>query len=101
MRVLRKIYNVINNSIQSRIVNSKEEANKYIISLNRTLENKVSLETVDNKQIEAIKIDGKWCISETEIIEQSNSVKFIHIVGNQQTISCTWSCSSVYRARFF
>ena len=69
MKVLRKIYSVINNSIQSRTVSSKEEANKYIISLNRTLENKVSLETVDNKQIEAIKIDGKWCISETEIIE--------------------------------
>ena len=74
MKVLRKIYNVINNSIQSRVVNSKvvnskEEANKYIISLNRTLENKVSLETVNNKQIEAIKINGKWCISETEIIE--------------------------------
>lgn len=69
MKVLRKIYNVINNSIQSRIVNSKEEANKYIILLNRTLENKVSLETVNNKQIEAIKINGKWCISETEIIE--------------------------------
>lgn len=69
MKVLRKIYNVINNSIQSRIVNSKEEANKYIILFNRTLENKVSLETVNNKQIEAIKINGKWCISETEIIE--------------------------------
>lgn len=69
MKVLRKIYNVINNSIQSRIVNSKEEANKYIISLNRILENKVSLETVNNKQIEAVKINGKWCISETEIIE--------------------------------
>ena len=69
MKVLRKIYNVINNSIQSRVVNSKEEANKYIILLNRTLENKVSLETVNNKQIEAIKINGKWCISETEIIE--------------------------------
>lgn len=69
MKVLRKIYNVINNSIQSRIVNSKEEASKYIILLNRTLENKVSLETVNNKQIEAIKINGKWCISETEIIE--------------------------------
>ena len=69
MKVLRKIYNVINNSIQSRIVNSKEEANKYIISLNSTLENKVSLETVNNKQIEAVKINGKWCISETEIIE--------------------------------
>ena len=69
MKVLRKIYNVINNSIQSRVVNSKEEANKYIISFNRTLENKVSLETVNNKQIEAIKINGKWCISETEIIE--------------------------------
>ena len=69
MKVLRKIYNVINNSIQSRVVNSGEEANKYIISLNRTLENKVSLETVNNKQIEAVKINGKWCISETEIIE--------------------------------
>lgn len=69
MKVLIKIYNVINNSIQSRVVNSEEEANKYIISLNRTLENKVSLETVNNKQIEAIKINGKWCISETEIIE--------------------------------
>ena len=69
MKVLRKIYNVINNSIQSRVVNSEEEANKYIISLNRTLENKVYLETVNNKQIEAIKINGKWCISETEIIE--------------------------------
>lgn len=69
MKVLRKIYNVINNSIQSRVVNSEEEANKYIISLNRTLEDKVSLETVNNKQIEAIKINGKWCISETEIIE--------------------------------
>lgn len=69
MKVLRKIYNVINNNIQSRVVNSKEEANKYIILLNRTLENKVSLETVNNKQIEAVKIDGKWCISETEIIE--------------------------------
>lgn len=69
MKVLRKIYNVINNSIQSRVVNSKEEANKYIILLNRTLENRVSLETVNNKQIEAVKIDGKWCISETEIIE--------------------------------
>lgn len=69
MKVLRKIYNVINNSIQSRVVNSKEEANKYIILLNRTLENKVSLETVNNKQIEAVKIDGKWCISETEILE--------------------------------
>ena len=69
MKVLRKIYSVINNSIQSRTVSSKEEANKYIISLNRTLENKVSLEVVDNKQIEAIKINGKWCISETEIIE--------------------------------
>ena len=68
-KVLRKIYNVINNSIQSRVVNSKEEANKYIISLNRTLENKVSLETVNNKQIEAVKINGKWCISETEIVE--------------------------------
>ena len=42
MKVLRKIYNVINNSIQSRVVNSKEEANKYIISLNRTLENKLT-----------------------------------------------------------
>ena len=69
MKVLRKIYNVINNSIQSRIVNTKEEANKYIVSLNRTLENKVSLEVVNNKQIDAVKIDGKWCISETEIIE--------------------------------
>lgn len=69
MKVLRKIYNVINNSIQSRIVNSKEEANKYIILLNRTLENKVSLETINNKQIEAVKINGKWCISETEIVE--------------------------------
>ena len=69
MKVLRKIYNVINNSIQSRVVNSKEEANKYITSFNRTLENKVSLETVNNKQVEAVKINGKWCISETEIIE--------------------------------
>ena len=69
MKVLRKIYSVINNSIQSRIVNSKEEANKYIISLNRTLEDVIFLETVNNKQIEAIKINGKWCISETEIIE--------------------------------
>lgn len=69
MKVLRKIYNVINNSIQSRVVNSEEEANKYIISLNRTLENKVSLEVINNKQIEAVKINGKWCISETEIIE--------------------------------
>lgn len=69
MKVLRKIYNVINNSIQSRTVNSKEETNKYIILLNRTLEDKVSLETVNNKQVEAVKIDGKWCISETEIIE--------------------------------
>ena len=69
MKVLRKIYSVINNSIQSRIVNTKEEANKYIVSLNRTLENKVSLEAVNNKQIDAVKIDGKWCISETEIIE--------------------------------
>ena len=69
IKFLRKIYNVINNSIQSRVVNSKEEANKYIISFNRTLENKVSLETVNNKQVEAVKINGKWCISETEIIE--------------------------------
>ena len=69
MKVLRKIDNVINNSIQARIVNSKEEANKYIISLNRTLENKVFLETVNNKQIEAVKINGKWSLSETEIIE--------------------------------
>ena len=69
MKVLRKIYSVINNSIQSRTVNSKEEANKYIISLNRTLEDVIFLETVNNKQIEAVKIDGKWCISETEIIE--------------------------------
>ena len=69
MKVLRKIYNVINNSIQSRVVNSKEEANKYIISLNRTLEDVIFLETVNKKQIEAIKINGKWCISETEIVE--------------------------------
>ena len=69
MKVLRKIYNVINNSIQSRTVSSKEEANKYIISLNRTLEDVIFLETVNNKQIEAIKINGKWCISETEIVE--------------------------------
>ena len=69
MKVLRKIYNVINNSIQSRVVNSKEEANKDIISLNRTLENKVFLETVNNKQIEAVKINGVWCISETEIVD--------------------------------
>ena len=69
MKVLRKIYSVINNSIQSRTVSSKEEANKYIISLNRTLEDVIFLETVNNKQIEAIKINGKWCISETEIIE--------------------------------
>ena len=69
MKVLRKIYNVINNSIQSRTVSSKEEANKYIISLNRTLEDIIFLETVNNKQIEAIKINGKWCISETEIVE--------------------------------
>ena len=69
MKVLRKIYSVINNSIQSRIVSSKEEANKYIISLNRTLEDIIFLETVNNKQIEAIKINGKWCISETEIVE--------------------------------
>ena len=69
MKVLRKIYNVINNSIQSRTVNSKEEANKYIISLNRTLEDVIFLETVNKKQIEAIKINGKWCISETEIVE--------------------------------
>ena len=69
MKVLRKIYSVINNSIQSRTVNSKEEANKYIISLNRTLEDIIFLETVNKKQIEAIKINGKWCISETEIVE--------------------------------
>ena len=69
MKVLRKIYSVINNSIQSRTVSSKEEANKYIISLNRTLEDVIFLETVNKKQIEAIKINGKWCISETEIIE--------------------------------
>lgn len=69
MKVLRKIYTVVNNSIQSRIVNTKDEANKYIISLNRTLENKVSLEAVNNKQIDAVKIDGKWHISETEILE--------------------------------
>lgn len=69
MKVLRKIYSVINNSIQSRTVSSKEEANKYIISLNRTLEDIIFLETVNNKQIEAVKIDGKWCISETEIVE--------------------------------
>ena len=69
MKVLRKIYSVINNSMQSRIVSSKEEANKYIISLNRTLEDVIFLETVNNKQIEAVKIDGKWCISETEIVE--------------------------------
>ena len=69
MKVLRKIYSVINNSIQSRTVNSKEEANKYIISLNRTLEDIIFLETVNNKQIEAVKINGKWSLSETEIIE--------------------------------
>ena len=69
MNVLRKIYSVINNSIQSRTVSSKEEANKYIISLNRTLEDVIFLETVNNKQIEAVKINGKWCISETEIVE--------------------------------
>ena len=69
MKVLRKIYSAINNSIQSRTVNSKEEANKYIISLNRTLEDIIFLETVNNKQIEAVKINGKWCISETEIVE--------------------------------
>ena len=69
MKVLRKIYSVINNSIQSRTVSSKEEANKYIISLNRTLEDVIFLETVNNKQIEAIKINGKWCISETEIVK--------------------------------
>lgn len=69
MKVLRKIYSVINNSIQSRTISSKEEANKYIISLNRTLEDVIFLETVNNKQIEAIKINGKWCISETEIVE--------------------------------
>ena len=69
MKVLRKIYSVINNSIQSRTVNSKEEANKYIISLNRTLKDVIFLETVNNKQIEAVKINGKWCISETEIVE--------------------------------
>ena len=69
MKVLRKIYSVINNSIQSRTVNSKEEANKYIISLNRTLEDVIFLETVNNKQIEAVKINGKWYISETAIIE--------------------------------
>lgn len=69
MKVLRKIYSVINNSIQSRTVSSKEEANKYIISLNRTLEDVIFLETVNNKQIEAVKIDGKWYISETEIVE--------------------------------
>ena len=69
MKVLRKIYSVINNSIQSRAVSSKEEANKYIISLNRTLEDVIFLETVNNKQIEAVKINGKWCISETEIVE--------------------------------
>lgn len=69
MKVLRKIYSVINNSIQSRTVSSKEEANKYIISLNRTLEDVIFLETVNNKQIEAIKINGKWYISETEIVE--------------------------------
>lgn len=69
MKVLRKIYSVINNSIQSHTVSSKEEANKYIISLNRTLEDVIFLETVNNKQIEAVKINGKWCISETEIVE--------------------------------
>ena len=69
MKVLRKIYSVINNSIQSRTVSSKEEANKYIISLNRTLEDVIFLETVNKKQIEAIKINGRWCISETEIVE--------------------------------
>lgn len=59
MKVLRKIYSVINNSIQSCIVSSKEEANKYIISLNRTLEDVIFLETVNNRQIEAVKINGK------------------------------------------
>ena len=65
MKVLRKIYSIINNSIQSRTVNSKEEANKYSISLNRTLEDIIFLETVNKKQIGAIKINGKWHISET------------------------------------
>lgn len=69
MKVLRKIYSVINNSIQSRTVSSKEEANKYIISLNRTLEDVIFLETVNKKQIEAVKINGKWYISETEIVK--------------------------------
>lgn len=69
MKVLRKIYSMINISIQSHTVSSKEEANKYIISLNRTLEDKVFLETVNNRQIEAVKINGKWCLSETGIVE--------------------------------
>lgn len=69
MKVLRKIYSMININIQSHTVSSKEEANKYIISLNRTLEDKVFLETVNNRQIEAVKINGKWCLSETGIVE--------------------------------
>lgn len=69
MKVLRKIYTTINNSIQSHTVNNKDEANKYIISLNKTLEDKVFLEERGNKQIEAVRIDGKWHLSETEIIE--------------------------------
>lgn len=69
MKVLRKIYTTINNSIQSHSVKDADEANKYIISLNRTLEDRIFLEESGNKQIEAIKVNGKWHLCETEIVQ--------------------------------
>ena len=67
MIVLVKTYAIINNYIQRKTVKNEDEANEILISLDRTLEDKVFLEESGSKQIHAIKIDGEWYISETEI----------------------------------
>jgi hypothetical protein len=67
MIVLVKTYAVINNYAQCKTVKNKDEANEILISLDRTLEDKVFLEESGSKQIHAVKINGEWHIYETEI----------------------------------
>ena len=67
MIVLVKTYAVINNYTQCKTVKNEDEANEILISLDRTLEDKVFLEESGSKQIHAVKINGEWHIYETEI----------------------------------
>lgn len=67
MKVIRKIYSMINSSVQSHVVKNREEANKWLIQKERNYQDNVNLEVVGNRSLDAVKIDNQWVIVETDI----------------------------------